>query len=214
MAVADNPATLDLLPAADLSLDHIDARVGNVLVPVRNPRSLNHLVAALQASRGRDVVVMTVRLVGLDVAEDGATDAAPTAAEQRLFSEVIAVAERQGRAGAPADRARPTTSSTRSCRRSSAFARRTCTSANRPRCRPTSRRGCWGRPGSEADKPEPLDVRLVVYHRSGRTDTYHLGAHPPVAHAPAISIRSTGSGSTSPRPSARTSTTTTWSAPP
>ena len=30
-----------------------------------------------------------------------------------------------------------------------------------------------------ADKPEPLDVRLVIHHRSGRTDTYHLGAHPP-----------------------------------
>ena len=30
-----------------------------------------------------------------------------------------------------------------------------------------------------ADKPEPLDVRLVIHHRSGRADTYHLGAHPP-----------------------------------
>ena len=30
-----------------------------------------------------------------------------------------------------------------------------------------------------AAKPDRLDVRLVVHHRSGRTDTYHLGAHPP-----------------------------------
>ena len=35
-----------------------------------------------------------------------------------------------------------------------------------------------------ASKPERLDVRLVVHHRSGRADTYHLGAHPP-ALAPA-----------------------------
>ena len=26
---------------------------------------------------------------------------------------------------------------------------------------------------------DALDVRLVIYHRSGRADTYHLGAHPP-----------------------------------
>ena len=30
----------DLLPAADLSLDQIDVRPGNVLMPVRNPHSL------------------------------------------------------------------------------------------------------------------------------------------------------------------------------
>ena len=36
-----------------------------------------------------------------------------------------------------------------------------------------------GEAWERAAKPEPLDVRLVVHHRSGRTDTYHLGAHPP-----------------------------------
>src|SRR4029453_18628166 len=30
-----------------------------------------------------------------------------------------------------------------------------------------------------ADKSQPLDLRLVVYHRSGRSATYHIGAHPP-----------------------------------
>jgi hypothetical protein len=30
-----------------------------------------------------------------------------------------------------------------------------------------------------ADKSEALDVRLVIHHKSGRADTYHLGAHPP-----------------------------------
>ena len=209
--VADNPATLDLLPAADLSLDHIDARVGNVLVPVRNPQSLNHLTAALQAARGRDVVVMTVRLVGLDVAEDGAADAAPTAAEQRLLSEVIAVAERQGRPVrlliVPAHNVFDAIVST-----SSACARPTCTSGSSSLSADEQAR-LLGEAWEDADKPEPLDVHLVVYHRSGRTDTYHLGAHPP-SLTPRISTRSIGSGSISPRPSALTSTTTTWSAPP
>ena len=51
----------DFLPAAELSLGHIDARPGNVLVPVRNPHLLAHVAGALQSSRDRDVVVMTVR---------------------------------------------------------------------------------------------------------------------------------------------------------
>ena len=36
-----------------------------------------------------------------------------------------------------------------------------------------------GEAWERADKPDALDVRLVIHHRSGRTDTYHLGAHPP-----------------------------------
>ena len=36
-----------------------------------------------------------------------------------------------------------------------------------------------GEAWERAASAEPLDVRLVVHHRSGRTDTYHLGAHPP-----------------------------------
>jgi magnesium transporter len=30
-----------------------------------------------------------------------------------------------------------------------------------------------------AEKPEGLDVRLVIHHHSGRDDAYHIGAHPP-----------------------------------
>src|SRR4029453_2963803 len=30
-----------------------------------------------------------------------------------------------------------------------------------------------------AEKPGPMHVRLVIAHRSGRADIYHLGAHPP-----------------------------------
>ena len=96
-SISEDPATLDLLPAAELSLDHIDARPGNVLVTVRNPRSLVHLTAALEGAGDRDVVVMTVRLVGVDVPDDAATDAAPTRAEQRLLSAVVALAERRSR---------------------------------------------------------------------------------------------------------------------
>ena len=44
---SEEPAGFDFLPAAELSLGHIEARPGNVLVPVRNPNALNHVVGAL-----------------------------------------------------------------------------------------------------------------------------------------------------------------------
>src|SRR5690606_39154932 len=34
-----------------------------------------------------------------------------------------------------------------------------------------------------AEPPASLDVRLVICHRAGRSDTYHLGAHPPALTA-------------------------------
>src|SRR5262249_22905394 len=49
----------DLLLAADLSLDQVAVRPGNVLVPVRNPHALSHVMAALQSPGDRDIVVMT-----------------------------------------------------------------------------------------------------------------------------------------------------------
>src|SRR5439155_17120224 len=36
-----------------------------------------------------------------------------------------------------------------------------------------------GEAWERADKPVPTDVRLIIHHRSGRSDLYHLGAHPP-----------------------------------
>ena len=70
-------------------------------------------------------------------------------------------------------------SSTPSSGRSFAFARRTCTSANQSTLSAEDQARLLGDAWERADKPEALDVRLVIYHRSGRADTYHLGAHPP-----------------------------------
>ena len=62
---------------------------GNVLIPVRNPHSLLHVAAALQTSGHSDVVVMTVRLLGVDVSEDAFNDTTPTPAERQLLLEVV-----------------------------------------------------------------------------------------------------------------------------
>jgi len=70
--IGADESTFDLMLAAELSPDQIEARPGNVLVPVRNPHLLGHVVAALQTAGDRDVVVMTARLLDVDVGEEGA----------------------------------------------------------------------------------------------------------------------------------------------
>ena len=170
--------SFDLLPAAELSLDQMDARPGNVLVPVRNPHSLAHVAAALQTPRDRDVVVMTVRLLGVDVSADGLSDAAPTPAERRVLSEVSALAERHDRPVrllvVPAhDVFDAIVATILRLRSSDVYVGESSTLSADEQAR------LLGEAWEKAAQAEPLDVRLVVHHRSGRTDTYHLGAHPP-----------------------------------
>src|SRR5262249_37559032 len=85
-----------LLPT-DVSLGDVDVRPGNVLVAVRHAHALAHLSAAIQAAPDRDVVVMTVRLLGVDVDEDAPNDIGVTNDERHLFAEVVALTERLGR---------------------------------------------------------------------------------------------------------------------
>ena len=174
----EEPGAFDFLPAAELSLGHIDARPGNILVPARNPNALTHVAAALKSSGDRDVVVMTVRLLGIDVSEDAFGDPTPTAAERKLLTEVVALAERYGRPVrllvVPARNVSDAIVATILRIGSSEVhvgESQTLTSDDQARLLGTA----WER----ASKPERLDVRLVVHHRSGRADTYHLGAHPP-----------------------------------
>jgi amino acid transporter len=90
-----------LFPASDLGLADINARPGNVLVPVRDYNTLAHFNWALAHvdTERHDVVAMTVRL--LQDPESGYQDFHQaevfTDYEQLLFTKVVAVAERQGR---------------------------------------------------------------------------------------------------------------------
>jgi magnesium transporter len=171
-------ATFDPRLVADLSLDQVDARPGNVLVPVRNPHALGHVVAALQNHADRDIVVLTVRLIDVDVTQEAAADHTPTASESRLLSNVVAIAERAGRpvrllivpARNVADAIVGTIVRLRS---SDVYVGESATLSAADQARLIG--DAWER----IERPEPLDVRLVVCHRSGRTASYHLGAHPP-----------------------------------
>ncbi|HEY7188674.1 MAG TPA: CBS domain-containing protein, partial [Vicinamibacterales bacterium] len=177
-AAEPEPESFDLLLAADLSLDQMDARPGNVLVPVRNPHALSHVMAALHAPGDRDVVVMTARVIDVDVGEEAAGQGTPTRNEQRLLSDVVALAERVGRP------VRLLIVPTRNVidaivgtsvrlRSSDIYVGESSTLSAQDQAR------LLGEAWERADKPEALDVRLVVYHASGRGDTFHLGAHPP-----------------------------------
>lgn len=168
--ISTDDDTFDLLLAAELSLDQIEARPGNVLVPVRNPHSLAHVVAALQTSADRDIVVMTARLLGVDVSEEVAGQSTPTPYERRLLSDVVALAEQVGRpvrllivpTGNVVDAIVGTVIRLRA---SDVYVGESSTLSAEDQAR------LLGEAWERADKPAALDVRLVIYHRSGRADT-------------------------------------------
>jgi len=174
----DERDTFDLLPSAELSPDYVDARPGNVLVPVRNPHALAHVATALRSAGDLDVVIMTVRLLNVDVDDEAAAVPVPTRYERQLLSEVIATAERLRRPVrlliVPARNVVDAIVATALRLRSSEVhvgESSTLSAADQARM--------LGEAWERTDKPEPTDVRLVISHRSGRTDTYYLGAHPP-----------------------------------
>jgi magnesium transporter len=176
-AAADD-APFDFLAPADLSLDHVQARPGNVLVPVRNPHALAHVAAALQTPADRDVVIMTARVIDVDVTEETAGSSTPTANERQLLANVVALSERAGRSVrlliVPARSVFDAiVGAVVRLRSSDVYVGESATLSAADQARLLG--DAWER----IDKPEALDVRLVIYHRSGRADTYHLGAHPP-----------------------------------
>jgi magnesium transporter len=167
-----------LLPADVVDLRQVDVRPGNFLVPVRRPHILAHLVGAIRDAGDRDVVAMTVRLVGVDVPDDPSQDPHATEEEQALFSTVIAAAEREGRAvrlmivpGVNVFDSIVETALRLESAEIHVGESETLSADDQAR-----RLGeAWER----ASKPSAVDVRLVVHHPRGSTAAYHLGAHAP-----------------------------------
>src|SRR5947208_7459972 len=87
---------------SDVGLEQLRARPGCVLVPVRDYNTLTHLDQAVvdTDTDQRDIVVMTIRLLkGPDAGvSDIEGDELFTDYEQILFTKVVAIAERHGRA--------------------------------------------------------------------------------------------------------------------
>jgi len=178
-AADDGEAELsyEVLGGEAIALREASAQPGNLLVAVRHPQALEHVAAALQSSAGRDVVVMTIRLIGVDTDGTG-DDAAPLPAERTLFSHVVALVERYGRPVrlliVPATNvAEGLATAIARLRSSAVYVGESATLSAGTQARLLG--DAWER----IEKPDDLDVRLVIYHRSGRTDTYQLGAHLP-----------------------------------
>jgi len=178
VAPADDLDAEQLLPPTQLSLDQIQPRAGTLLVPVRNPHSLAHLVSALQTSRDREIVVMSVRLLSPDADDQAAMQPLPTPTERALFSRVVAVAERYQRPvrllivparnvfDAIVDAVLRLQASEISVGESVTL------SAD-------AQARLLGEAWERAEKSEGHEVHLVIHHHTGRSDTYHIGAHAP-----------------------------------
>ena len=148
-------------------------------MPVRNPHALGHVVAALQAAGDRDVVIMTVRLLGID---DGGVEPGRRGNDHSLRAPASLRRRRDRRtAGRPVrllivparNVVDAIVATVLRLRSSDVYVGESSTLSAADQARLLG--DAWER----AEKPEPLDVRLVIHHRSGRADTYLLGAHPP-----------------------------------
>jgi magnesium transporter len=180
-APAATPADVDafeFLSASDFAVGEVEARPGNVLVCVRNPHGLAHLAGALDRAGDREVVAMTVRLLGLDVEDEHASRTSPTRAETELLSAVVAVAERHRRPVrllvVPAkDAFEAIAAEVLRLRSSEVHVGESASLSAADQAR------LLGEAWERAQPPDDRRVQLAVHHRSGRTDVFHLGAHPP-----------------------------------
>jgi len=170
-----------LLPSPQLSFGPLEPRPRTILVPVRNPNWLAHVEAALRTSRDHDIVIMLARLIGIDTDDEWTDETRPTASERLVFSRALALAERYGRSVrlmiVPArDVFDALVAAVQRLKATEVYVGE---SASISADAQAQRLGqAWERaPRSE------LHVRLVIHHRSGRTDVYHIGAHAPELNA-------------------------------
>src|SRR6266516_2983307 len=175
-SVADQEEPFELLTSPDVSLGQVEVRPENVLVAVRHPHSLAHLVGALQAAGDRDVVVVTIRLLGID--EDAGEGTSSTRDERYLFSQVVALTERYGRPVrlliVPAQNVFDgVIAVAQRLHSSDVYVGESSTLSADEQAR------LLGELWERAEKPKSQQLRLGVDRHSGRTDSYHLGAHPP-----------------------------------
>ncbi len=174
----DGPADDVELLHATVGAEHLQVAPGSLLVPVRKPGALAPLAGALRAAGTREVVVMTVRLAGVDASEERLLSVELTDDERRLFLGAALMAERQGRVVrlliVPARGVFDAVAATAArLRVSDIHVGESETLAADDQARRLG--DAWER----ADVHEPVDVRLVVHHSSGRSAVYHLGAHAP-----------------------------------
>ena len=150
---------IELLATPAIGADRIETSPGNLLVPVRKPGLLAHLATALQAAGDRDVVVMTVRLVGVDASEELALTTEATDDERRVLERCGDARRTIGASRPPGHRAgHQRFRRRRGYRRAAALGRSLCRrirDAERRRPGATARRGVGAPPQAEAVRRPP-----------------------------------------------------------
>src|ERR1700730_11057645 len=169
-----------LVSAPEISQADVAVQPGNVLVPVRDYNTLTHLATVLREIHKRDVVVVTARIMkGPDAgSRDFEREELFTDYEQRLFTKVVSVAEREGRPVrlliVPS--ADPYSAIAQTVFRLSSSEIAMGESANVPAREQARLVGeAWDKiPGTRS-----RHVRMVVYRTDGRRESFYLGVHAP-----------------------------------
>src|SRR5262249_11455702 len=133
---------------------------------------------ALQHAGDRDVVVMTVRIVGVDASDDVAMRAETTELERKLLSEAAMLAERTGHVIhlliVPAVNVFDAIAeAVVRLRSSEVYVGESETLSADDQAR------LLGEAWERIPEAHPLEVRMGIRHSSGRTAIYHLGVHAP-----------------------------------
>jgi amino acid transporter len=171
-----------LTPAGDVGAGDIDARPGNVLVPVRDYNTLAHLTWALNHvdTEKHDVVAMTVRLIqGPDAAfRDLQHSDIFSDYEQLLFTKVVAVAERQGRPVkllvVPATNVFDAVAQTAVRLESSQIVL-----GDSAKFSAADQARLLGQSWERVEGSDRLRTRLLAYKLNGQIENFQLGAHAP-----------------------------------
>ena len=186
-----NVDQFQLLRATDNTLPEVQARLGNVLVPVRDYNTLAHLNWVLDHTDtvDRDVVVMTVRLLQGPASgfKDFRSDQVFTDYEQLLFTRVVAIAERHGRPVkllvVPSSNVFDAIVQTAVRLQSVEIVVGTSAKFNAKQ-----QARLLGEAWERGEKPEELRTRVLAYRTDGVIETFLLGAHAPPLTADDIAL--------------------------
>jgi hypothetical protein len=167
---------------SEFSAETVNVRPGNMLVAVRNPHLLDHVVKTLEKidTRRIDIVVVTVKRVS--EAGSGESELTPeqvfTNDIQGLFSKVVSVAEKAGKhvdlMVVPGLDANVALVETANRLRSS-----TIIMGRSPRLSPAEQAKQFGNAWEKLPRPRPQMSLQIVDRDSGKSDYFNLGPHPP-----------------------------------
>jgi len=169
-----------LLQSDTVAQAQLDIRPGNVLVPVRDYNTLNHLKWALERvdTKEQDVVVMSARISQFGTAAyDLALEQIFSDYEQRLFTKAVSVAESFGKHIAllvvPAVDVWSAISQTAQNLESSAIISGLSSKMTAP-----EQAFAMGRAWEALPEPK-RQFLLQIVHAEGMVDTFHIGPHSP-----------------------------------